>query len=164
VGDTLYMLDNRRRILWKWSAPDGESFTDLPVLDSLGNIYVIGDDLLWAAVDSATGRQQWRGTANGRATFSQIKLYRRNMYLVVTDREGYRHSLRDKTIEDALSLCRNNVILWQSNIPAGAQIQVRNDQVFIVIARKSGVIRRVLAVPRYFGKPIGKVSSLVDHE
>jgi hypothetical protein len=163
VGDTLYMLDNRRRILWKWSA-DGEAFTDLPVIDSTGTIYVIGYDLLWAAIDSKTGRQKWRGTANGRATFSQIKLYRRNMYLVVTDMEGYRDSLRNKTIEDRLSLCRGNFILWESNIPAGAQIQLRNDQVFMIIARKHGAIRRAIAVPRSFSKPLGKVSSLVDDE
>lgn len=164
VGDTLYMLDNRHRVLWTWSAPNGEPFTDRPVMDAAGNIYVIGGDLMWAAIDSATGHQKWRGTANGRATFSQIKLYRRNMYLVVTDMEGYRDSHNDKTIEDGLSLCRGNSILWTSHIPAGARIRVRKDQVFIALRRKNGVVRRAVRVPRHFGKPIGRVSGLVDHE
>lgn len=164
VGDTLYMLDNRQRLLWKWSAPNGEPFTDLPIMDSAGNIYVVGGDLMWVAIDSETGHQKWRGTANGRAVFSQIKLYRRNMYLVVTDMEGYRDSLNDKTIEDGLSLCRGNSILWKSHIPTGARIQVRKDQVFIIIRRKNGIVRRAVRVPRHFGKPIGRVSGLVDHE
>lgn len=164
VGDTLYMLDNRGRMLWTWSAPNGQPFTDLPVMDSSGNIYVIGYDLLWAAIDSATGHEKWRGTADGRALFSQIKLYRRNMYLVVTDMRGYRDSLTDATIEDQLSLCKGNSILWQSPIPAGAEIQVRNDRLFIVVRRRNGVLRRAVRVPHHFSNPIGRVSGLVNHE
>ena len=162
VGDTLYMLDRRNRILWKWS--ELVPFTDLPIMDSGGTIYVIGYDLLWAAIDSETGHLKWRGTANGRATFSQIKLYRRNMYLVVTDMSGYRDSHNNRTLEDRLSLCRGNSILWESEIPAGAELQVRNDRIFIVVRRRNGDLRRAIHVPNGFGKRISKVSSLVDDE
>jgi hypothetical protein len=164
VGDTLYMLNSRDRILWTWSAEGGVPFTDIPIMDSGGTIYVIGYDLLWAAIDSETGRLKGRGTANGRATFSQIKLYRRNMYLVVTDMSGYRDSLRDTKIKDQLTLCSGNSILWNSDIPAGAELQVRNDQIFLVVRRKHRVIRQVIRVPDRFEEPIGRVGRLVDDE
>ncbi len=162
VGDTLYMLNSRNRILWTWSTGGGVPFTDLPIMDSEGTIYIIGYDLLWVAIDSKTGRLKWRGTANGRATFSQIKLYRRNMYLVVTDMSGYRDSFRGTTIEDQLTLCSGNSILWESDIPAGAELQVRNDQIFLVVRRKHRVIRQVVRVPDRFEKPIARIGLAND--
>jgi hypothetical protein len=161
VGDTLYMLDARNRIVWTWSS-GGARLTDLPIIDSKGTIYVIGLDLLWAALDSATGKEKWRGTANGRAVYSQIELYKGDMYLVVTDMEGYRESLSDKTIEDNLTLCRGNTILWDTHIPASAKIKVQGNKVYALFRRKKQTIVREIAIPRSFGKPIGKVSALAD--
>jgi outer membrane protein assembly factor BamB len=164
VGDTLYMLDARNQIVWTWSA-GGPPLTDLPVIDSKGTIYVIGYDLLWAALDSATGEVKWQGTANGRAVYSQIELYRGDMYLVVTDMEGYRaNAYPGEVIKDKLTLCRGNSILWETEIPAGARVQVRGDKVFVVTKRKNRIVRREVAIPRHFDKPIGKVSALADYE
>ncbi|HVS81790.1 MAG TPA: hypothetical protein VHE60_08645 [Pyrinomonadaceae bacterium] len=155
VCDTLYMLDNQNRIVWKWSS-DGPPFTDLPIIDSTGTIYVIGYDLLWAAIDSATGKEKWRKTVNGRAAFTQIKPYRRDMYLVVTDMWGYRDSLRDKTIEDWLQLCKGNAVLWETDIPATARIEVSGNKVFVVYKHKQRFVRRPVVLPNHFGKPMGK--------
>lgn len=163
VGDTLYMLDGRGRIVWTWTS-HGPPFTDLPVIDSKGTIYVIGFDLLWAAFDSATGKQRWRGTANGRAVYTQIKLYKNDMYLVVTDMEGYRQNLSDRDLADYLTLCKGNAILWEINIPAGSRIEVRGGKVFGLIRRKRHIVRTEIMIPRSLGKPIGKVSTLADYE
>lgn len=164
VGDTLYMLDGRNRVVWTWSA-GGPPLSDLPVVDSGGTVYVIGYDLLWAALDAATGEVKWQGTANGRAFYSQIELYRGGMYLVVTDMEGYRADARPgELIKDKLTLCRGNSILWETGIPAGARIRVRGDKVFVVTERKKRTLRREVAVPRRFGKPIGKVSALAGYD
>lgn len=135
---------------------------DLPIIDSKGTIYVIGMDLIWAALDSTTGREKWRGTANGRAAYWQIKLYRDDMYLVVINMEGYRDSLHDKTIEDKLRLCKGNTILWERRIPADVRIQVRGKKAFVVFKRKSSLVKRMVVIPRHFGKPIGKVSALSE--
>ncbi len=165
VGDTLYMLDERKQIVWTWSTAGGQPLSDLPVIDSKGTIYVIGYDLLWAALDSATGKLKWRGTANGKAVYSQIELYKGDMYLVVTDMGGYRaNSYPGVVIKDKLTLCRGNSILWETEIPAGARIQVRGDKVFVVTKRKNRVVRREVAIPRHFDQPIGKVSALADYE
>ncbi|HVS81600.1 MAG TPA: hypothetical protein VHE60_07680 [Pyrinomonadaceae bacterium] len=163
VGDTLYMFDERNRIVWKWTS-DGPPFTDNPIIDSTGTIYVLGYDLLWAAIDSATGHEKWRSTASGRALFSQIKLYRREMYLVVTDMEGYRDSLRDRRIENNLSLCRGNSLLWETHIPANSRVEVTGNRVLVVFTQNKRAVRRRIIIPHRFGKPIGRVSGLVDYE
>jgi hypothetical protein len=164
VGDTLYMLNEKNQVVWTWSA-GGPPLTDLPVIDSQGTIYVIGYDLLWAALDSATGKVKWRGTANGRAVYAQIELYKGDMYLVVINMEEYRANAYPKqVIKDELRLCRGNSILWHTEIPAGAGIQVREDKVFVVIKRKNQIVRQGVAVPRHFDRPIGKVSALADYE
>lgn len=164
VGDTLYMLDGRNQVVWTWSA-GGPPLNDLPVIDLEGTIYVIGYDLLWAALDSATGRVKWQGTANGRAVYSQVELYRGGMYLVVTDMGGYRaNANHGEVIKDRLTLCRGNSILWETEIPAGARVQVSGDKVFAVTKRKNRIVRLGVAIPRHFDQPIGKVSALADYE
>jgi hypothetical protein len=157
VGDKLYMLDARGRELWSWSS-FGPPLTDKPVVDSSGTIYVIGYDLLWAAIDSATGKEKWRGTASGRAVYSQIKLYRGDKYLVVTDMSGYRDGRIGPTINNKLTLCKGNDILWQTEIPAGTTILVKGVKIFAATRRKNRTIIREVRLPKNLTRPIGKVS------
>ena len=161
VGDSLYMLNAGNRVVWTWSS-GGAPLTDLPIIDSKGTIYVIGYDLLWAALDSATGKVKWHGTAGGRSVYSQIKLYREDTYLVVTDMQGYK-AYPSEEIEDHLTLCRGNAILWETRIPARARIEVRGGQVFTRIKRRGSFVRRVVKVPRQFGEPVGRVSVLAEY-
>jgi hypothetical protein len=162
VGDTLFLLNNRNRVLWNWVA--AAPLWDTPILDSQGTIYVVGPDLLWAAVDSATGKQKWHSTMNGRAAFSQIKLYRNDMYLVLTDMWGYRDSLHDPTIKDRLTLCKANAILWRTEIPARSKLQVRSNNAFVVYKRHGRFIRIRVPIPRHVEKPLGRISVLADYE
>jgi hypothetical protein len=157
AGDTLYMLDAQNRVVWTWST-QGPPLTDLPIVDSQATIYVIGFDLIWAALDAATGKEKWRGTANGRAVYTQLRLYKDDLYLVVTDMEGYRVNLSDRTIQDNLTLCRGNDILWETSIPAGTRIKVQNGRVFALVRRKNRMVRREIVIPHKLGAPIGKVS------
>lgn len=157
VGDTLYMLDAQNQIVWTWSA-QGPRLTDLPVMDSKRTIYVIGDDLLWVALDSATGKEKWRGSANGRASYTQIKLYQKDMYLVVTYMMAYRENGGDKTLQDQLTLCRGNDILWNTYIPPDATIRVQGANVWAINKRKNRTIKRKIVIPRHLGRSIGKVS------
>ena len=163
VGDTLYMLNEHNRVIWAWSS-QGPPFTDIPIIDSNGTIYVIGFDLTWVALDSATGKEKWRATANGRAVYSQIKLYKGDMYFVVTDMEGYRESLSDKKIEDHLTLCKGNTKLWETALPARARIEVRGSRVIAVVMQRGRKLRHTITVPHKFGKPIGKVSAFAGDQ
>jgi len=163
VGDTVYMLDARNRVIWKWSS-QGPPLTDQPILDSSGIIYAIGFDLVWVALDSKTGKQKWKGTACGRAVYSQIGIYKRDVYFVVTDMEGYRESLNDKRIKDGLSLCKGNSILWETKIPAGNRIEVKANRVVAVQRRRGRTLRKLIAIPERFGAPIGRVSVLAKYD
>jgi len=161
IGDSLYMLNNHRQVIWKWTS-DGPPLTDLPIVDSTGTIYVLGYDLLWAAIDSLNGQEKWRGTANGRATYSQIKRYRRDMYLVVTDMAAYRDSLH-LSINDQVTLCKGNAILWNSEIPAMAKIEVAGKRVFVVYRHKKRSVRWPLEIPFHLTRH-GRVSVLADYD
>jgi len=162
VGDTLYLLNKKNRILWKWIT--ASPIWDAPVVDSDGTIYVVGADMLWAAVDSETGKQKWYSTVNGRGAFTQIKLYRKDMYLVVTDMWGYRDNLHDPAIKDSLSLCKRNAVLWDIEIPARTKLHVFGDTIFLTYKRHGHTVRRRISVPSALGKPISRISSLADHE
>ena len=157
VGDTLYMLDNRNRIVWTWTT-EGAPLTDFPVIDSQKIIYAIAYDLTWVALDSQTGKKLWQGTANGRAVYSQIELYKDDMYLIVTDRTGYReNNYPGEETNDNLTLCKGNSILWDTEIPAGAKIRVRNGDVYIVFKQKKKTVMQRIKIPRSFDKPLGKI-------
>jgi hypothetical protein len=162
AGDTLYLLNNRNQIIWKWTS-NGPPLTDLPVVDSKGTIYVVGYDLVWVAIDANTGQEKWKSGGNGRGVYSQIKLYGKDMYAVVTNMSGYRDSLGDKTIEDYLSLCKGNDVMWQSSIPANSRIRVSGSKVFVVFRQRNRIVKWPLRIPASFRQPIGRVSGWRPH-
>jgi outer membrane protein assembly factor BamB len=156
------MLNGRNRITWTWTS-NGPPLTDIPIVDSTGTIYVLGYDLLWAAIESETGREKWRGIANGRALYSQLELFQGDTYLVVTDMSAYRESLHE-FIKDKLTLCRGNAVLWDTEIPAGARIRVSGKRVFMIYRHKKHLVRVPFSVPPHLSKPLGKISVLADYD
>lgn len=164
VGDSLYMLNARNRILWQWDS-GGPPFNDSPFIDSNGIIYLVGQDLLWVAIDSSNGKEKWRGTANGRASYIQLVPYKDDMYFVVVNLEAYRHppANPDTDYMDQIRLCRGNSILWDTVIPNNGTLRVRGERVTVVATRKNRTITKRIVVPRNLSKPIGRVSALADY-
>jgi outer membrane protein assembly factor BamB len=139
VCNTLYMLDSKKNVIWKWSTT-AASIVDQPVIDSTGTIYVIALDMIWVALDAATGKEKWNLNGNiGRTVNSQIKAYKDNLYLVVVDMGGYRNSPSDDSPKDKLSLCKGKEIIWTKDFPAGAVLQVWGDRILAVNYGKDGV-------------------------
>src|SRR5712691_6243908 len=134
AGDTLYLLDARNRITWEWRT-NGPAFTDAPVIDSTGTIYVVAYDLIWAALDSVNGHVKWQRSVSGRALLSQILLYRHELYFVVTDMRAYRDSLHP-IVESTVELCKDNTILWETTIPQEARIRTTGNKVFVIFKLK----------------------------
>lgn len=132
--NSLYMLDSKKRVVWKW-ATSGAAITDQPVIDSTGTIYVIALDLIWVALDAGTGELKCRKNSNGRATYSQIKPYRDDQYLVVTNVEGYReaHAMDEP---DRLVLCKGRKEIWTKDFPANATLQVWGDRILAITSEK----------------------------
>ena len=163
VGDTLYMLDAKNRIVWTWTT-EGAPLTDFPIIDSQGTIYAVAYDLTWVALDSKNGEKLWQGTAVGRAVYSQIELYKDDMYLVVKDMWGYReNNYPGEETNDELILCKGNSILWDTEIPAGAEIRVRKGKVSAVFKRKKKTVTQRIKIPHSLNKPLGKIDSRSEY-
>ena len=161
VGDTVYMIGKRNRLIWKWVAP--APFTDAPVADSSGTIHVIGRDLMWIALDGKTGEEKWRREGNGSGFYSQIKRYRSAMYLVITNVQDYREMLRDPSFADRLSLCSGDDLMWESEVPSNSRIVVRGKSVFAVFKRHGRRVTWRVNVPTHLSQPIGKVTGWYPH-
>jgi outer membrane protein assembly factor BamB len=139
VCNTLYMLDANQRVVWSWST-QAASLTDQPVIDSTGTIYVIAFDLIWVALDARTGVLKWKKDGNGRAVYSQIKLYKKDSYLVVVDMSGYTDGSLDRNPKDSLLLCKGKEVIWEKDFPAGAILQVWGDRILAVKPGKEGTV------------------------
>lgn len=152
AGDTLYMLDNENRLIWTWTT-NGPPLSDFPIIDSRGSLYVIAFDLIFVSLDSESGIQRWSGTACGRALYSQIESYRNDMYFVVTDMSGYRDDFSSgvsSETKDMLTLFNGNQMLWNTEIPIGAKLRIRNGRVFIAFKRNGRSVVRELKPPTHF--------------
>lgn len=161
VGDTLYMLNRRNRILWVWDT-GGPPLNSPPFVDSSGTIYITAYDLLWVAIDSRTGDTKWSGTANGRASYSPIIPFKNDTYFVVTYMGAYRRSANE-VVNNKVTLCRGNSILWTSEIPPDSRLRVRRGKAFVATWRHGRTKLEPLAVPDKLDKPIGKVSALAPY-
>jgi hypothetical protein len=161
VGDTLYMLNRRNRILWVWDT-GGAPLNSPPFVDSSGTIYVTGADLMWVAIDSKTGDTKWSGTANGRASYSPIVPFKKDTYFVVTYMGAYRRTSKE-IVNNNVTLCRGNSILWTSDIPPDARLRVRDGEVFLATRRNHRTTLKRLALPDKLDKPIGRVSVLAPY-
>lgn len=139
VCNTIYMLDSKSNVLWKWST-NAASIIDQPVIDSNGTIYVIALDMIWVALDAATGKEKWnRNGVVGRTQASQIKAYKDDMYLVVWDMSGVRNGPSDNSIKDELLLCKGREIVWKKEFPVDAVLKVWGDKILAVNYSKDGV-------------------------
>jgi hypothetical protein len=133
--NSLYLLDSKKRVVWKWSTR-GAAITDQPVIDSTGTIYVIALDLVWVALDAVTGQLKWRRDSNGTASYTQIKPYRDDQYLVVINMEGYREAHSPVLNEpDKLVLCKAEGD-WTKDFPANATLQVWGDRILAITSEK----------------------------
>lgn len=127
--DTLYMLNSRKQVLWKYYA--GAPVVDKLILDSSGMIHGIAMDGIEFAVD-LDGKRRWAHGMNGRANYAQIALYGGDQYLLVVDYSGYRESLSDNTLADRVSLCRGDETIWTQDFPRNAELCVWSGRIFAV--------------------------------
>ncbi len=162
VGDSLYLLNRRNRILWAWDS-GGPPLNSPPFLDSSETIYITGADLTWVAIDAKTGHTKWSGTANGRASYSPIIPFKNGMYFVITYMGAYRRTPTE-VVKNGVTLCRGNSILWTSEIPSDSRLRVRRGKAFLSNRRVGRTVLEPLVVPDKLDKPIGRVSALAPYD
>jgi ankyrin repeat protein len=151
VGDdSLYMLDDQNNILWSWEGPP---ITCMPIMDSKGTVYLLALDITWVALDSSNGKEKWRRgfMFMGSVVYSQITLYKDDMYFVVWDMSGYRENTG--MIENSrLELCKGDLSLWSTEIPAYSTIHVDNGKVFYAYKKHGQLVKHEIAIPKTFPK------------
>ena len=130
VGDTMYMLGPQQRILWKWDIGNGADIVDRPIVDAHGFIYVIALDGIIFSLDSK-GKQRWLWRLNGASSFSQIKSYINEQYLVVRDNSTYRE-LRGFDEDDDLYLCKDRDVIATTAFPRNATLRVRGKRIYAI--------------------------------
>jgi hypothetical protein len=162
---SLFMLDDQNNILWALTgcAP----ITSMPIMDSKGIVYLVGLDLTWVALDSSNAEVKWsRGFMfMGSVVYSQIKLYKDDMYFVVWDMRGYWEK-SGKIENNMLELCKGDLSLWSTEIPALSTIHVENGKVFYTYKRHSQIVKHAVSIPKTFpkAKPFVKESFGDDEE
>ena len=133
VGDMLYMLDSKNRVVWEYSvAPN--VILDVEV-DPKGMIYIAVSDGLFSALN-ASGEEAWSHFMNGSANYTQIKSYRDNGFLVVIGMGGYR--AKGSKSEDILQFWKNKDIVWSKEFPQGARLHVWGNKILAVKQTKEG--------------------------
>jgi ankyrin repeat protein len=150
VGDdSLYMLDDQNNTLWSWVGPP---ITCMPIMDSKGTVYLLAEDITWVALDSSNGKEKWRRRFEfmGSVVYSQTKMYKDDMYFVVWDMSGYREKIGLEN--NILELCKGDLSLWSTEIPAYSTIQVENGKVFNLYKRHGQMVKHEVAIPKVFPK------------
>ncbi len=150
-GSTLYLLNQRQEILWKFDAQaDINGFT---YVSDLNTVYVIAMDLTWLAVDAKTGLKRWFRDANGKATYTDIATVGKDKYVAVTDMSGYDGQFtrcEEKKAEgesvnckredpDIVELMQDRKVLGLADFPPNGHLAIVGEQVFAIITGKDSV-------------------------
>jgi hypothetical protein len=136
VGDTIYMLNAKRKIIWKWDVGSGQNIVDQPIIDSHGFIYGIALDGEIFSLDE-NGQLRWSWHLNGASNFSQIKPYVNGQYLVVRDNSFYRE-VQGFNEDDGLYLCKDRDVIATIHFPRDAILRVQGKHIYAVIKSKHG--------------------------
>jgi hypothetical protein len=145
IGDTLFMLNDKQQIIWKWDAGNGEDIMAQPFVDSRGNIFGIADDGLIFSLD-LNGKLRWSHQAMGANFFTQLKSYRNDQFIVVLDTSAYR-ARRGYKAGNSLSLYKDEDVIASVDFPGGAELQVRGNHVYAILKTKRGVKSKEIKFP-----------------
>ncbi|HEV2798899.1 MAG TPA: hypothetical protein VGW12_00280 [Pyrinomonadaceae bacterium] len=152
VNDTLYLLNAKKEIIWV-----SDQIVDMvaaPIVDSTGGIYGIGGDLKHFSVNSRTGEVNYfgRDVAGSHSYYTQIKPYKNDQYLVIENMQFY----RDRNLcypqcpmrNDNLYAWRGEKLLWSTEFPPNAKLQVWGDRILAVAEKKNSVMVQEISVPK----------------
>jgi PQQ-like domain len=147
---TVYMLDATGKQLWKYeTGSENESLTAEPAYNAATNeVGVVGYDQFFARLDATTGKERWRATTVGGASFINVASYGRG-FLVVVDMTHYREEskmdhLRYRDPDQLQYWGHTEDDGWIADFPIGARLLVSGKQVYAVWRARGGVRLRAL--------------------
>ena len=140
VGDTLYMLDSQRRIVWKETVGDvvGQPFA-MPD----GSIHVLlVQDKVHLVISAATGKSLNCIDCNttARTNFRQVLPYNQNQFLVVETDAYFRQRPGSENTPDEVALWEGDKVLWTAPIPPDAEVRVVRDKIYAVEKKEQAIV------------------------
>ena len=134
LGDTLYMLDGKRRVQWKHRP--SWMIWDFAVVESTGLVYGTGGDNVMFILEVDTGRSLYSIGRNGKAAYGQVAPFGKDMCLITDNFVGYRQGSQwietDFVMPDGITAWRGTEALWTLDFPPDAELVVTGDRVFAV--------------------------------
>jgi len=149
-GDTLYRLDNRLRVLWKYQT--AQLMFDYTYVDSTKLIYGTAGDNVMFVLDANTGKQKTGESRNGSAGFGLTARFGADMCLVEDNFRIYREKARlpagIEPMKDGISCWRGTTKLWERDFPPDADTVVSGEKIFAVTKSKKAIYVREILPPQ----------------
>lgn len=151
VGNALYMLDARKRVVWKYAVP--QFIFDFAFVESTGLIYGTAGDNTMFILDGATGRWRAGDSRNGGAAYGVAVPFGNDQCLVTDNFSFYRGDRSDvPPMQDGLTAWRGTKILWHKEFPPDAELRITGERIFAVTKTKSRILVREIPVPAGGGR------------
>jgi hypothetical protein len=150
VNDTMYLLNAKKEVIWKTKI----DMVAPPIVDSTGAIFGIRSDLGQFSVNAKTGEVSYfgRGVGGSHSHYTQIKPYTGNQYLIVENTQFYRDGNlcypKCPMRSDALYAWSGQRLLWSTDFPPNAELQVWGNKILAVTKQKNSVVVQEVALPR----------------
>lgn len=148
-GDTLYRLDQRLRVIWRYRT--AQFIIDYTYVDSTKLIYGTAGDNNMFVLDANTGKEQTGESRNGSAAFGLTTRFGADMCLVEDNFWFYRERERKAGMEpmnDGVSCWRGTTKLWTQDFPPDADAVVSGEKIFAVTKSKKAIYVREIIAPR----------------
>ncbi len=148
LADTLYRLDEQRRVVWTKST--AQIIYDYTYVASSRLIYGTAGDNIMFVLDAATGEVKAGESRNGSAAFGMTLNYGNDMCLVQDNFVIYRErsrGYREKPMNDGISLWRGVTKLWNRDFPPDAEIVVAGDRILAVTKSKKAIYVNEIVPP-----------------
>jgi hypothetical protein len=152
LGGTLYMLDSKKHVEWKYTA--SWILWDFAVVESTGLVYGTAGDNIMFILDSSTGRELYGNGRNGKAAYGQVVPFGKDMCLVTDNFSGYRDALdeweigkMDTIMQDGVTAWCGTEALWSLPFPPDAELVVSSDRILAVTRTEKSIYVREIIPP-----------------
>lgn len=148
AGDTLYMLDANKRVVWEYTVT--QWVIDFAYVEATGLVYLTAGDNEMFILDAATGKNLYGTSRNGSAGYGAVIPYGADACLVMDAYGGYRagREVGSEPTQDGVTAWQGTRILWHVEVPPDAELQVVGSKIYAVTKTKDRILVREIEVPK----------------
>ena len=147
VGQSLFMFDAQRRVVWEYDSPN--PLIDFDVVETTGLVYGTAGDNIMFILELSSGKELEAIARNGSAAYGQVTAYGRDQCLIKDNFSVYRDKLPPdlEPMKDGLAAWRGTELLWHIDFPPDAELIVRGKKIFALTKTKTRVYLKEVATP-----------------